>query len=260
MTENFDLSDVEFHSFHWDNFNRDVLNAHKKVMAHFKLDVIYTEENMEHGEWLDRVMSQATKEVVAVIEPDCIPLNREIIEQAAEFVHKNKTFLGPAQASNHIYPGSHIFASPAFFFISTDCYKRMGYPSFRLNDRADVAEELAYRAEKLGIPYRTLYPTHYENVPLEGIWRLGNYGYYGIGTVFAESVYHLFQSRFEQNVKLFLRHCEEVVNDCFQLNSFNCATTLTPPDNQMPMPKPKPPIKRLRKRLKRGLYTRNKFI
>ena len=30
MTAKFDLSDVEFHSFHWDNFNRDVLNAHKK--------------------------------------------------------------------------------------------------------------------------------------------------------------------------------------------------------------------------------------
>ncbi|MDG2960173.1 hypothetical protein P7L91_04845 [Bisgaard Taxon 10/6] len=75
MTAKFDLSDVEFHSFHWDNFNRDVLNAHKKVMAHFGLNVIYTEENMEHGEWLDRVMSRATKNVVAIIEPDCSPRN-----------------------------------------------------------------------------------------------------------------------------------------------------------------------------------------
>ncbi|ABR74736.1 hypothetical protein CBG46_09250 [Actinobacillus succinogenes] len=260
MTANFDLSDVEFHSFHWDNFNRDVLNAHKNVMAHFDLNVIYTEENMEHGEWLDRVMSRATKKVIAIIEPDCIPLNREIVEQAAEFVYRNETFLGPAQASNHIYPGSHIFASPAFFFISADCYKRMGCPSFRLNDRSDVAEELAYRAEKLGIPYRTLYPTHYERPPLEGIWRLGSYGYYGVGTVFAESVYHLFQSRFEQNVKLFLQHCDDVIAGKFTLDAFNSATALIRPEQQMPMPTPKPLIKRIRKRLKRGLYTTNKFI
>ncbi|MDG2938792.1 hypothetical protein P7M32_06130 [Bisgaard Taxon 10/6] len=260
MTAKFDLSDVEFHSFHWDNFNRDVLNAHKKVMAHFGLNVIYTEENMEHGEWLDRVMSRATKNVVAIIEPDCIPLNREIIEQSAEFVYKNNTFLGPAQASNHIYPGSHIFASPAFFFMATDCYKRMGFPSFKLNDRSDVAEEVAYRAEKLGVPYRALYPTHYEREPLEGIWRLGNYGYYGIGTVFAGSIYHLFQSRFEQNVKLFLQHCDEVINDRFSLDAFRCSTVLSPPERQMPLPKPKPLVKRIRKRLKRGLYTKNKFI
>lgn len=51
-----DLSDIEFHSFHWDNFNPDVLNAHKKVMAHFGLDVKYTQENIPHGEWLDRVI------------------------------------------------------------------------------------------------------------------------------------------------------------------------------------------------------------
>lgn len=110
-----DLTQVEFHSFYWDNFSQDILNAHKKVMKHFGLNVTYTQENIPHGQWLDRIMQQSTKKVIVIIEPDLIPLNFEIIEQAIHYVVENDSFLGCAQASNHIYPATHIFASPAFF-------------------------------------------------------------------------------------------------------------------------------------------------
>ncbi|WP_111895165.1 hypothetical protein [Acinetobacter sp. MB5] len=218
------LDEVEFHSFHWDNFDRDILAAHKKVMQHLGLNVKYTEENMPHGEWLDRVIGQSTAKVVAIIEPDLIPLNREIVEKSVQYVYQNDTFLGCAQASNHIHPATHIFASPAFFFITPSCYQALGKPSFMQNKQADVAEQLAYIAEKKGIRYRTLYPTCFEREPREGIWLLGNYGYYGIGTVFADSVYHLFQSRHADNVKLFLQRCDDVLNGCFSTEGFISST------------------------------------
>lgn len=216
----FDLSQVEFHSFHWDNFNQDVLNAHKKVMAHFGLNVTYTQENIPHGQWLDRVIGQSKSKVVAIIEPDLIPLNKEIIEKAAQYVFENDTFLGCAQVSNHIHPATHVFASPAFFFITPSCYEKLGRPSFLETRRADVAEELTFAAERIGLRFKTLFPKSYERAPVEGVWRLGSYGHYGIGTVFDGGVYHLFQSRLAANVDLFVTRCEEVVAGRFDDGGF----------------------------------------
>lgn len=213
-------TDVELHSFHWTNFNREVLAAHKRVMQHFNLNVQYTEANVPHGEWLDWVMGRAQCKIVGIIEPDLIPLSRQIVLNSINLAYQMNSFVGCAQVSNHIPPAAHIFASPAFFFISTDCYQRMGKPSFLEMGRADVAEEVSYRAEEMGIHYRTLFPTHFEREPLEGIWRLSSYGYYGIGTVFGNQVYHLFQSRYDTNADLFIQRCDDVVNNRFSMEGF----------------------------------------
>ena len=61
------LADVELHSFHWDNFNPDILASHKKLMAFYGLNVQYTQENIPHGEWLTQVVSQSTKKVIGII-------------------------------------------------------------------------------------------------------------------------------------------------------------------------------------------------
>ena len=234
------FDDISFHSFHWDNFNPDILAAHKKVMQHFGIDVEYNQENIPHGEWLDRVVNQGTNKVIAIIEPDLIPLNSDIILQAARYVYENDAFLGCAQASNHIYPGSHIFASPAFFFITPNCYDKLSRPSFiEKRGRSDVAQELSYRAEELGIRYRTLYPTCFERKPSEGIWALGSYGFYGIGTVFADSVYHLFQSRLSQNVDLFVQRCDDVINNRFSTSGFISSTEFDGIGLVVSPPKPK---------------------
>lgn len=234
------FDDISFHSFHWDNFSPDVLMAHKKVMQHFGLNVQYTQENIPHGEWLDRVVGQGTSKVIAIIEPDLIPLNLDIIKQAANYVYENDTFLGCAQVSNHIHPASHIFASPAFFFITPSCYEKLGSPSFMPKDnKSDVAQELSYRAEEMGIRYRTLYPSCFEKESIEGIWALGSYGFFGIGTVFADSVYHLFQSRLAQNVELFVQRCDDVINNQFDTSEFISSTKFGDIGHIVPLPKPR---------------------
>ena len=91
----------------------------------------------------------------------------------------------------------------------------MGKPSFVENSRSDVAQEVSYVAEDMMVPYKSLYPTHFEREPVEGVWRLGNYGYYGIGTVFANSVYHLFQGRYQQNADLYKIRCQQIVDGTF---------------------------------------------
>jgi hypothetical protein len=86
------------------------------------------------------------------------------------------------------------------------------------NSRSDVAEEVSYVAEDYMVPYKALYPTHFECEPIEGVWRLSNYGYYGIGTVFANCVYHLYQGRYKQNADLFKKRCDEIVAGTFSTN------------------------------------------
>ncbi|WP_374252973.1 hypothetical protein [Acinetobacter brisouii] len=233
------LDDVEFHSFHWDNFNKDILAAHKKVMQHFGLNVKYTQENIHHGDWLDKVMSSSTASVIGIIEPDLIPLNLEIVKQAVQYVYENNTFLGCAQVSNHFHPATHIFASPAFFFISRQCYLDLGKPSFSATKNADVAEHLSYLAEEKGLRYRTLFPTCFEKEPREGIWPLASYGYFGIGTVFQNSVYHLFQSRYAENVNLFVQRCNEVINNTFSTDGFISSTSFTSVGKVVSPPKKK---------------------
>ncbi len=98
----------------------------------------------------------------------------------------------------------HIFLRLLFFFITKTCYEKLGRPSFMPNKHGDVAEALAFAAEEKRIPYRTLFPTRYEKAPSEVLWALASYGYYGIGTVFADQVYHLFQSRTAENIELSL--------------------------------------------------------
>jgi hypothetical protein len=63
-------------------------------------------------------------------------------------------------------------------------------------------------------------PTHYEKPSKEGIWNLGPLGQYGIGTVFSDTVYHLYQGRYNDNVELFVKRCNEVIAGTFSTVKF----------------------------------------
>ncbi len=239
MQHSIDLGEVELHAFHWDNFDRNMLAAHQRVMQHLGLEVRYWEENIAHGQWLDRVVGQARSKVIGIIEPDLIPLSRQAVQEAADYAWQNDSFIGCAQASNHIHPASHIFASPAFFFITPSAYARLGRPSFMPNKRGDVAEALSFIAERRGIRYRTLFPTCFEREPREGAWPLGSYGLYGVGTVFADRVYHLFQSRYGDNAALFVRRCDELIAGSFSTAGFHDSRALDFPGRVVPVKRPR---------------------
>lgn len=215
---------VEFHSLHWSNVDVEMIRSHKRVMDHFQIPMNYHHLNgTSHGVWLDNIVSNAGSDVVVVFEPDCIPLNKNFFNYI-KYAQKNNTFVGIAQVSNHIPPRSHIYAAPGFFCIRTSIYNQLGKPSFSETKRSDVGEELCYIAEEKNVRYRALMPTHFEKESSEGLWCLSNLGYYGIGTVFDDSIYHLYQSRMAENIELFKKRCEEVINGVFTTSNFNKAT------------------------------------
>jgi len=78
-----------------------------------------------------------------------------------------------------------------------------------------VCQEVCYVAEDNGVRMKALYPSFFEREPEEGVWRLHNYGLYGVGTPFQNQFYHLYQSRFQSNVDLFIQRCKEVVDGTF---------------------------------------------
>lgn len=51
--------DVTFHHFDWDNFNKDILLAHQKVIQHFGIPIKYTQGNIPLDKLRDGVIGNA---------------------------------------------------------------------------------------------------------------------------------------------------------------------------------------------------------
>lgn len=206
---------VEIHSLSWPGSDPRLSACQAKVFNHFHLPILQHRIQMDHGAWMDALLMKSKADVLLFVDNDCIPLYRDAVIEAVRFAYRRQSFLGLAQASNHINAGQHVFAAPAFLAIATEAWKRLGCPSCRANHRSDVAEELSWRAEDQGLIYRAWYPTHYSHSSQSGLWRLGNYGYFGIGTVFAQRIFHLYQGRLSENVDLFANVCDRVVASSF---------------------------------------------
>ena len=215
---------IEIHSLHWDNVDSEMLAAHKRVMYHANTPINYHNLNgANHGLWMEWVVKESKSDVVVFFEPDCIPLNSNY-KNYIKYAYKHKTFVGIAQVSNHIPPKSHIYAAPGFYCISKEAYNLLGQPSFTETRRSDTAEEISYLAEGKGLRYRALMPTYFYKESTEGLWPLSNLGYYGIGTVFDNSIFHLYQSRMAQNIELFVNVCNQVIDGTFNYSEFKSST------------------------------------
>lgn len=215
---------LEFNTLYWSNTSPDQVAAHKSVVDHFELPVNYYDANVGHGAWMDWVCYESQSDIIGFFDADCVPLDKDKVLECVKYVQVNKTFLGIAQVSNHIPPKTHIYAAPAFFLIHKECWKNLN-TSFVETARGDVCEELCYVAESKGIKYRCLFPSTFEREPVEGLWPLGNYGYYGVGTTFENTVYHLYQGRMGTNSQLFVERCKEIVDGQFD-NRFHTSSKI----------------------------------
>lgn len=211
----------ELNSLYWNNSSY-LYENHKKVMSHFEIALnYYNLDKVLHGSWMNYVLENSKSDIVGFIESDCIPLNRKIIDDCIDYVKKSGTFIGMAQCANHIPPFNHIYAAPCFYFILRDFWKEIGKISFLETPRSDVGEEICRVCDERKITYKAVYPTYFEKPADEGVWKLANYGYYGIGTVFGDSIYHLYQGRLQKNAKLFKLRCKQVIKGEFDCKNFH---------------------------------------
>lgn len=178
-------------SLYWDNIDRRIVEAQKRVFAHFGYVVDQRERTgLQHGEFLDAYMAELAEDDVALlVDIDCFPLNRDVVERAFAAARQGRIF-GCAQSTNHIDP-DRLFVAPMFMAISRRTWDRLGRPSFRRDARNDVAQALHDQAVAAGVEIEMLYP----QACVAPKWRLGDVALYGIGTFYRGGVFHLFESR-----------------------------------------------------------------
>ncbi len=176
---------------YWDNIDPRVVEAQRRVFAHFGYPIEQLERTgQNHGDFLDAYMAGLGPDDVALLmDIDCFPLNGEIVAKAFAAAREGRIF-GCAQATNHIDP-DRIYIAPMFMAISMKTWERLGRPSFRPDERNDVAQRLCDEAGAAGVELEMLYPW----ASIVPKWRLGDIALYGIGTFYRGGVFHLFQSR-----------------------------------------------------------------
>lgn len=214
---------AEIHSLYWPGTDLEIVDNHKKVMNHFAIKVNYHEQQIDHGWWMTNVIERSKSDIICFLDIDCVPLSALSFMEQLKKLAKSKTFFGVAQVSNHIPPATHIYAAPAFYGIHKDCWNKLRVPMVAGSDgvnAGDVCELFTYAAEKANIPFELLYPKYYYKPSSEGVWRLADKGCYGIGTIFEDTVYHLYQSRFSENIGLFKQHCYDIINGSLDYSNF----------------------------------------
>jgi hypothetical protein len=213
---------ISFHTLHF-NLNPAIVLLQKMVMDEFQIPIQYHNYEMNHGEWMDNVVRSAQEDVIVIFDVDCVPLNKDRFASIINYVSNNKTFVGSAQASNHLKIKNHIYAAPNFFAISKAAFDQLGQPNFHvkwdsdLDHGWDVAQNVSLVAQAMNFKFRVLMPTFYDKHINDAgdSWDLGPCGHYGIGTVFDDTVYHLFNSRHQENIDLFSKRCHEIVEGRF---------------------------------------------
>lgn len=201
---------ITFNSLRWTDNNPLVIEYQKKVMDHFGIQLNVTEENIHHGKWIDRTIQNDDSDIFVFMDSDCVPLTLEAVNESIEFC-KRGYLVGNAQVTNCIRAKHDIFCAPSFLVISKDFYNSIGRPSAVNNHRSDIAQEFTRAAVEREKRLKMYFPTSFQSTPAGGIWRLSGYGYYGIGTIYDEKFYHLYQTRFKHNVDLFVETCFHII-------------------------------------------------
>lgn len=203
---------ISIHSLRWTDNNPLIIENQKKILDHFGLPLNVTEENIHHGKWIDRTLNTVDSDIFVFMDSDCVPLSYAAVEESIQHC-ANGYLVGNAQVTNCIKAKHDIFCAPSFLVISKNFYNSIGKPSAVNNHRSDMAQEFTRAAVEREKRLKMYFPSTFQSVPSGGIWRLSGYGYYGIGTIYDNKTYHLYQTRFKQNVDLFVETCNYILND-----------------------------------------------
>lgn len=196
-------------TFYNHRISPEVILSQKKVFDFFNLslDQIHPENWEGHGQSIDGWLTENHKyhEVIIIWDIDCIPLNREIVEKAYNEAREGVLF-GVSQRASHIKDSDvPIYIGPAFMAFSVDTWKALGKPTFRELEEYDCAGYVTFCAIKNSVPIHYLYPSSVETAK----WKLDKETWFGLGTIYNNSIYHGFLSRKGQTEN-FIRKCKEV--------------------------------------------------
>jgi hypothetical protein len=205
---------VSIHSLRWENNDPRIVDSQRKVFDHFGIPLQITEKNIHHMVWMDSIFNNVDADIYVFFDGDCVPISYDALSESIKFCESGY-LVGNAQVTNCINAKHDLFCGASFLAVSRDYYNDIGRPSAMQNSetRCDGAQQITRNAVHHEKRIKMWFPTTFQTVPNGGIWRLSSYGYYGVGTVYDNKTYHLFQSRLSKNVDLFVETCTHIVND-----------------------------------------------
>ncbi|MBI1349376.1 hypothetical protein GC163_24175 [bacterium] len=198
-----------------DNLPREVLEHQEAVVQRWLPSACDFERCRvgHHALGLDDYFRQPRHAAYLILDADCIPLADWVIPWMLSQAQAG-VVVGAAQRANHLKNDQHIYAGPCALAFSRATWDRLSPISFTATERGDVAEELTYRCEQLGIPITLLWPTDV----VTPRWTLHPNQPFGLGTTYANALFHAFEISKGQTVPLFLRKCQEVITHAAQAN------------------------------------------
>jgi len=183
---------------------------------------------LQPGYTMDKLVEMSRNkghDVIMFLDVDCIPLEGDVLEYMFNVAEQGE-LIGDAQRSNHIENDQHIFIAPHNITFTMETYDKIGRPSFNPTYRGDVAEELTFRAEELGIKTNIILPMKYDAPPIrmewepvsEPYWKLAEgMPVYGIGTTFGidddEMFWHNYQIFHPGQQERFQSKCKDILGE-----------------------------------------------
>ena len=184
-----------------------VVEGQRKVLEKFGEKIIQIKPKVwgGHAHTIDEYLRNNDWDHAIVLDIDCIPLNRNVINDAREWALNNLGLYSVAQNPNHIKDAPD-YASPAFIAFSRKTYEELGKPSFQGSSQWDVGGEFSYRASEKNLSIKLMYPNHVENPK----WKFADGSMFGIGTTYENKVYHHFEGR--RVTKSFEDKCNQILS------------------------------------------------
>ena len=211
------LSLPTVYTCYWDNIDATVLSSQKNVFEKLGIPLRQINTNrVPHGVWMTEVARNAGGgDIIIFCDIDAFPINYEIYEKALKVAGDGGIF-GMAQVANHLNK-SQIYAGPMFMAFSRETYNRLGSPDLSHSATCDPAQLLSVVAMEQSFPIHLEYP---RNVIIPK-WPLADMGVFGVGTFYGNNdVFHLFESRHAQNVKLFNAVSEDVASGRLNFSNY----------------------------------------
>jgi hypothetical protein len=168
-----------------------------------------------HAQACDEFIRDTSYDVYVMLDIDAVPLHPEALARVIDEAIAGK-LCGIIQRANHRNNDRHLYVGPAVMGVSRATLEKLGFPSFSETPRADVGEEVTYRAQEKGVPLHFFRPC---KVLGPKLWPLeGDEPAFGRGTVYADEhgkpiFYHNFEIRLPEMYQLFLSVCKHVFED-----------------------------------------------
>lgn len=219
---------LEIHTVYDDVINPDIIKYHKKVFNYFGHEPIYTKKQIHPynpGDLYDDIIKNSKADIIIFSDSDAVPINENFYTEIIKYC-VNNYMIGVSQVTPNLNSIHEFYCGPAFMGITKKYYNDLGCPSFNddVNLDCDVGQQLTKKAIQLRKRIKLWFPETFQTVPVGGLWRYSSYGYNGIGSIYDNKIYHLFESRFSKNVDLFVETCNHILNGTTEKinRQYNC--------------------------------------